>query len=106
MWQGKEMIRMNIQGYNFEGPWLLGQRFNDVAGIYVIYNQNRWLDVGETDKLGQRMNNNAHERQPQWILNSNGLQIGVAFLQVNDRNTRLTIESQLRQLFNPICGER
>ncbi len=97
---------MNIQGYNFAGPWLLGQNFIDVPGIYVVYNNNLWLDVGETDKLGQRINSNAHERQPQWISNSNGLQIWIAFLEVGDQNTRFFIESELRRSLSPVCGER
>ena len=97
---------MNILGYNFEGPWLLGQKFNDVPGVYVIYNSRVWLDVGETDKLGQRINNNAHERQPQWISNSNSLPIHIAFLRVSDPQVRLRIESQLRNNLRPVCGEK
>lgn len=97
---------MDIAGYNFEGPWLLGQDFNNVPGVYVIYNPRAWLDVGETDKLGQRINNNAHERQPQWISNSNTLQIYIAFLRMGDAQLRLTIESQLRQTLVPVCGEK
>jgi hypothetical protein len=97
---------MNIAGYNFEGPWLLGQKFNDVPGVYVIYNPTIWLDVGEADKLGGRINNNAHERQPQWISNSNMFQIYIAFLRVDNIPLRLTIESQLRQSLRPVCGQK
>lgn len=97
---------MRILNYNFEGPWMLGQHFADVPGIYVIYNPRVWLDVGETDKLGQRINDNAHERQSKWIANSNNLQIYIAFLKIEDKELRLSIEYYLRSSLKPICGEK
>jgi len=97
---------MNIRGYNFEGPWLLGQSFNDVPGIYVIYTSQQWLDVGETDKLGSRLNGENHERKPQWISNSGQLPINIAFLRVDGASLRLSIESRLRLLLSPICGKQ
>lgn len=97
---------MQILNYNFEGPWLLGQLFNDVPGIYVIYTSQNWLDVGETEKLGSRINGENHDRKPQWISNSNRFPIYIAFLRVPDLQTRLLIESQLRNYLCPLCGER
>lgn len=97
---------MQILNYNFEGPWPLGQIFNDVPGIYVVYTSLNWLDVGETDKLGSRINGENHDRKPQWILNSTRLPINIAFLRVPDSKTRLLIESQLRNYLCPLCGER
>jgi len=97
---------MIIADYNFEGPWSLDQIFNDVPGIYVIYTSQKWLDVGETDKLGQRLNGENHERKSQWILNSNRLPISIAFLQVDNIALRLVVESRLRQVLSPVCGEK
>ena len=97
---------MNISGYNFEGPWPLGQSFIDTPGVYVVYTVQKWLDVGETDKLGSRINGDNHERKPQWISASGGLPIGIAFLRVNEPKVRLVIESLLRLSLKPICGER
>lgn len=97
---------MDILGFNFEGPWVLGQNFNDVPGIYVIYSGQTWLDVGETDKLGQRINGDNHERKPQWIKQSSGYPIRIVFLRVPDQKERLMVESRLRVALNPCCGER
>jgi len=97
---------MDIAGYNFEGPWVLGANFNNVPGVYVVFTPQNWLDVGETDDAGQRLNSENHERKPQWISNSNTLQIYIAFLRMDDAQLRLTIESQLRQTLIPICGEK
>lgn len=46
---------VKIQNYNFQGPFSLNTLLNEVAGIYVIYTSQNWLDVGETDKLGQEL---------------------------------------------------
>lgn len=97
---------MDIVGYNFEGPWILGTSFNNVPGVYVVFTSQNWLDVGETDDAGQRLNGENHERKPQWISNCNRLPISIAFLRVQELQTRLTIESQVRNLLKPICGER
>jgi len=97
---------VKISGYDFEGPWILGTNFNDVPGIYAVYTSQSWLDVGETDKLGTRINNNNHERKPAWVRNANGLPINIAFLGVSDAQQRLQIESSLRTILQPICGDR
>jgi hypothetical protein len=97
---------MIIAGYKFEGPWVLGTYFNNVPGVYVIFTSEKWLDVGETDKLGSRINNENHERKPDWVSSSNNLQINIAFLGIDNPNVRLNVESQLRRLLSPVCGER
>ena len=97
---------MDILGYNFEGPWTMGQTFNDVPGIYVIFSGQTWLDVGETDKLGQRINDDNHERKPQWVRQSSGGLIQIAFLSVSGQQERLNIELRLRSALNPCCGDR
>ncbi|MBF8250292.1 MAG: hypothetical protein HW400_893 [Candidatus Levybacteria bacterium] len=100
------MIKMNIQGYNFEGPWFLGQEFSNVPGIYVVFTNSLWLDVGETDKLGDRINGDNHERKPDWIKNTNGNQIKIAFFRESNSENRLKIESYLRLILKPVCGDR
>lgn len=97
---------MNIQGYNFEGPRLLGTSFNDISGVYVIFTGQTCLDVGETDKLGNRINNDNHERKPQWLARAGGCQIQVAFLNISDQQRRLAIESSLRLSLRPLCADK
>lgn len=97
---------INIRGYNFQGPWVLGTDFRNVPGVYVVFTNQRYLDVGETDDLGRRINGDNHERKPQWLLNAAGNPISVAFLDVPNQQTRLMIEANLRTSLNPCCGER
>lgn len=97
---------VKIQGYDFEGPWQLGQEFNNVAGVYVLYTNQKWLDVGQTDALGDRLNGDNHERKPDWIRNAENYPIWIAFLKVPNEQTRLQIESQLRLTLQPCCGDR
>lgn len=95
---------MMIGGYNFEGPWILGQSFNEIAGVYVIYTSQDWLDVGETNKLEERISN--HERKPDWVKASNGLQINIVFYINSNSQQRQAMESYLRGYLKPVCGER
>jgi len=95
---------VNISGYNFEGPYSLGTNFSNVPGVYVVYTSQTWLDVGETDGLGDRISN--HERKPDWVRNAGNFPIGIAFLNVANSDERLRIESALRLFLNPTCGER
>ncbi len=95
---------VKIQNYDFQGPFSLNTSLNDVAGVYVVYTSQNWLDVGETDKLGTRISN--HERRPEWLRNASGQPIWLAFLGVGETRLRLAIESQLRLLLAPVCGEK
>ena len=97
------MQTVNINGYTFES-YSLNTGFNDVPGIYVIYTSQKWLDVGETDKLGQRIPK--HERRNCWISNAGGLPISLAFLYVVSQTQRASIEASLRTALNPTCGEK
>lgn len=96
------MQTANINGYTFE-TYSLNIGFNDVPGVYVIYTSQKWLDVGETDKLGQRIP--SHERRNCWINNAGSLPISLAFLYVESQNQRLNIEASLRNSLNPTCGQ-
>ena len=97
------MQNVNINSYTFE-VYPLNTSFNDVPGIYVICTSQKWLDVGETDKLGQRIP--SHERRNCWINNAGGLPINLAFLYVESQDQRLNIEVSLRNSLNPTCGDR
>ena len=97
---------MIIQGLNFEGPWSLGTSFNDVPGVYVVFTGQAYLDVGETDKLGQRINGDNHERKPQWLRSAGMSPVQIALLKVAEQQQRLNIESNLRTALRPLCGDR
>lgn len=100
---------MQLLGYQFEPPYIIRTTtFNNVSAVYVVYTvidgKTIWLDVGESDKLGDRITN--HERKSCWSLNSLGNEIYVAVSQVRDEFTRNNIEADVRNKLLPICGEK
>jgi len=104
---------MQIQGYQetyqFEQPYFLkNTTFNNVKAVYVIYTvlngRTVRLDVGETDKLSDRLA--GHERKSCWEQKSRGSDIFVAVMQVVDEVQRRNIESDLRSGLVPLCGEK
>lgn len=95
---------VKIQNYDFHGPFSLNTSLNEVSGVYVVYTSQNWLDVGETDKLGTRID--SHERKPEWLRNANGQPIWLAFLGISSSVQRLQIESELRNSLSPLCGEK
>jgi len=93
-----------IQGINFESHPLATTAFNDVPGVYVITTSQKWVDVGQTDKLGQRLA--SHERKTDWLREAGNLPIWVNFLRVDGEQKRLDLETNLRANLRPVCGER
>jgi len=93
-----------IQGINFESHPLATTTFSDVPGVYVITTSQKWLDVGQTDKLGQRLT--SHERKADWLREAGGLTIWVNFLRIDNEQRRLNLETNLRTNLRPVCGEK
>src|SRR4030066_494464 len=99
---------MQLLGYEFEKPYIFLQTtFYDIAAVYIVYTilngKTIWLDVGETDKLGNRLS--THERKDCWLINSLGREIYIGVMQVKNEFTRRNIELDLRNKLLPICGE-
>jgi len=100
---------MQILGYEFEQPYILNRtQFNNVPAVYVIYTvvngRTIWLDVGETDELGDRLA--GHERRNCWTNHSLGGEIYVGVMQVSGEVQRRNIEADLRNGLSPLCGGR
>jgi len=100
---------MQIQGYDFEQPYPLSRTsFNNVAALYVIYTvlngRTIWLDVGETDELGNRLS--GHERKDCWTENAQGGELYIGVRQESSEFHRRNVESDLRNKLLPLCGER
>jgi excinuclease UvrABC nuclease subunit len=96
---------MNISGYSFEGPYSPYRGFtNEVSAVYAILDdQQRLLDVGQSDNLNNRFP--SHPRQSCWEKNKNG-DLSLYILQISNEQDRLQIESSIRYQYNPTCGER
>lgn len=95
---------MLFAGYQFEGPHPLdGTNWEGVPAVYVILdNKDAVIDVGETDNLKDRLAN--HERRPCWERNCDG-EIFVAARKEDSGPTRRRIEGEIREEYDPPCGE-
>ena len=92
----------NFLNYSFKGPFQLRTEFNEVAGVYIITTLgNKVVDVGETDNLKERIS--SHDRKPCWTRN-----MGCMLWFYGERRSeeRLTIEKNIRDSYNPVCGVR
>lgn len=101
-------MSIKIGNYNFEGPFSSTTSLKMQSGVYVILGRNsatgNWtvVDIGESGSVRERIEN--HDRAPCWR-NRGYQEIAVAVFYCNE-SQRMTIELQLRNQFNPPCGER
>lgn len=98
---------MLIAGYQFSEPKSLdGTNWKQVPAVYVVLDRGiekyRVVDVGETDKLKDRLAN--HERRPCWERNCNG-KIFIAAKVERSESARQRIEGEIRKRYNPPCGK-
>jgi hypothetical protein len=99
---------MTVGRYQFARVPLSQADFSDTSAVYVILcdsgESSRVIDVGETGELGTRIDN--HERRDCWARScQNGtLWVGVYPMRGQTRATRLAVEAELRQQYNPPCG--
>lgn len=96
---------INIEGYQFSGPFYHTKRFNqDFGCVYLILNQqNKIIDVGETSDVNSRLLN--HERKSCWYLNGSG-DTGLYIYISQDQGFRLLLEKLIRNKYRPLCGDR
>lgn len=96
---------MNIEGYNFEGPYDPDRGFvNNFAAVYsIVDDKPRVVDVGQTNNINDRFPN--HERKPCWLRNKYG-DIHLYVYRETSEEIRLRIESEIRERYDPPCGEQ
>ena len=94
---------IQIEGYQFLGPYYHTQRFNsDFGSVYIILNnQNQVVDVGETGDINSRIIN--HERKTCWYKNGVG-ETGLYIYINNDQNFRILLETLIKNKYRPLCG--
>lgn len=96
---------MNISGHIFEGPFDPTRGFTEnLSVVYAILDDNSIVvDVGQTENINNRFPN--HDRSDCWNTHCVGIP-HLYILRVAAENDRLAIESQIRNQYNPACGER
>ena len=96
---------MKIGGNNFEGPYDPNKGFTaDFAAVYsIVDDKPKVVDVGQTSNINDRFPN--HDRKPCWIRNKDG-EIHLYIYKESSETRRLTIESEIREKYNPQCGDQ
>ena len=100
-------MAIQIGKYNFDGPHRQTTGIHAQSGVYVILGKSggtNWsvVDVGESQSVRERVEN--HDRQPCWK-GQGHQELAAAVLYVPERQ-RMQIEDELRNHFNPRCGQR
>lgn len=96
---------MNIGNYTFDGPYDPDKGFNrDFGAVYAIIDGLlNLIDAGQTDSVNNRIPN--HDRKDMWPRHAQqGYSLYV--LVEENENVRLQIEAQIRNQYQPPCGDR
>jgi len=98
-------MSITVGDYSFDGPFSDPASLKDQSGVYVIHDcrQGKYyvIDVGETKEVQSRVSN--HKRSSCWNEKSSGT-LTYSGLYVNETE-RMKIEKQLREQYDPACGE-
>jgi hypothetical protein len=90
----------DFYGFDFEeGFDLLGDEFEDIEAVYVIYTEQGVLEIGETYQLKTTLE--THENTRNWVNASPKQQILVAFHPDKSTASRLDKVSYLQEKMNP-----
>lgn len=102
-------MSITIGNYSFDGPYSSIDRLKDKSGVYAIlcHKQQKYhlVDVGEAAKVRSRVEN--HDRKNCWQSNCKStLCVAVYYTPHSPQPGRRAIEQEIRNQYNPPCGER
>lgn len=104
-------MSIQIGNQSFEGPFSNTFSLQHKSGVYVILAQNditnyEVLDVGESSDIKFRVEN--HDRQFCWVHNAKNRSIAYCAYYTNgySETVRLQLETNIRNVYKPKCGER
>ncbi len=102
-------MAITVGNYSFEGPYTSTDRLEEKSGVYAIHcnvgDKYYLIDIGESSGVKTRIEN--HDRKDCWTKNCNGtLTVSVYYTPNLQQPGRKLVEQELRNLYNPVCGER
>jgi hypothetical protein len=103
-------MSITIVRYRFDGPYSSTESLQDRSGVYVIldYREDRRyyiIDVGESAQVKTRVE--THDRRDCWQRHCRGtMYVAVLYTPNLQQPGRSKIEQEIRQQYNPPCGER
>ena len=101
---------IRIGRYDFEGPYGNTGMLQSRAGVYAIHchkggTSYPLVDVGESTEIKDRIE--GHDRKTCWSRNGTGtLMVSVLYTSGLSGVARRAIEQEIRDQYNPPCGER
>lgn len=103
---GIQQVALPVSGHSFDGPFSSLDSLDDKSGVYAIhdYRNGKYylIDVGESHQLQTRVSD--HPRSDCWKHESAGT-LTYSALYVNEQQ-RMSIEQEIRNQYNPPCGDR
>ena len=105
---GNSYMAITIGNYVFNGPYSSTSSLEDRSGVYVILDKRSdgyyVIDIGESSKVKTRVEN--HERTDCWKRIKKVTQyFAVNYTPNKQQEGRKEIEQELRQQYNPPCGD-
>jgi hypothetical protein len=103
-------MSVSVGRYRFEGPFTDTRYLRNEQGVYTVLcyplvGQPTVVDVGESEDVRSRIEN--HDRQGCWRRNCSAtLGVAVLYTPGSRADQRRAVEHELRQQFQPACGER
>ena len=103
-------MSITVGNYTFDGPYTDTNSLEDKSGVYAIHCKSSdgkyyLIDVGESATVKSRVE--GHDREDCWKRNCTGtLTVSVLYTPNKQQAGRKLIEQELRNQYNPPCGER
>lgn len=105
------LLSIKIGDYTFEGPYDSIADLEDKSGIYAILckntdNKYNVVDIGESSKVKTRVG--THDRKECWskYCSNTNIYCAVYYTPYKEQPGRKEIEQELRNTFDPPCGDR
>lgn len=100
------LLSITVGNYTFDGSFPNPNSLRDESGVYVIHDNRNGkyylIDVGESEEVQSRVSD--HPRSDCWESERQGV-LTYSALYVNEQQ-RMTIGQEIRNQYNPPCGER
>ncbi len=101
---------VQIDKYNFEGPYKSLNKLKNKPGIYAIHGKNndhlKLIDIGEAAMIRDRIK--THERMKCWFKYNYGhtITVSVYYTKHWNQGSRMKVVRKLRHKLSPPCGKK
>ena len=98
-------VSVGQKTYEFDGPFSTKSSLKSQSGVYLISTKNpdkhKVLDIGESGNVADRVL--THDRESCWTSHAiDGVYYSAYYC---DESTRMSVKTELRDAYNPTCGD-